>query len=189
MTSSSFTAPTKVCPNCGVQAQTTDDKCPSCNKKYKKKGKALKILLIIGLLLLLAIGGCVALIGGVANEASKSIEKDENKPGGTNNPLTITPGQAFEVDGFNYAAGWRVGKDALDDLAIKGLKVTNNREDRDNALVEIKFFRGTEVLALAGCTTGGPRDPITVGTTVTLDCTSTDKLPTKYDKITINDLF
>ena len=185
MTSPSFTAPTKVCPNCGVQAQTTGDKCPSCNKKYKKKGKALKILLIVGLLFLLTVVGCVALIGGAANEASKSIEKDEKKAGGTNNPLTITPGQAFEVDGFNYAAGWRVGKDALDDLAIKGLKVTNNREDRDSALVEIKFFRGTEVLALADCTT----DPITVGTTVTLGCTSTNKLPTGYDKITINDSF
>ncbi len=28
--------PTKVCSNCGVQSQTTADKCPSCGNKYKK---------------------------------------------------------------------------------------------------------------------------------------------------------
>lgn len=184
MTAPNF-APTKVCPNCGTQAQTASDKCPNCNKKYKKKGKALKILLILGLLFLLGLGGCVALVGGAANEVSKSIEEDENKPGGTNNPLTITAGEAFEVDGFNYAAGWTVAKDALGDVEIKGLKVTNNRDDRDSALVEIKFWKGTEVLALVDCTT----EPINVGTTVTLGCSSADDFPTAYDKITINDSF
>jgi hypothetical protein len=151
----------------------------------KKKHTVRNVLLIITALLILVVGGCVALIGGAANEVSKNIKKDANKPGGTNNPLTIVPGRAFAVDNFNYAAGWRVSKDALGDLDITGLKVTNNRSSKDSALVEIKFWRATEVIGLADCTT----EPIGVGTTVTLSCSSTDKLPASYSKITINDSF
>lgn len=62
-------APTKVCPNCGVQSQTTSDKCPSCGKGYKqkKKGGCLKWLGIIALLLI-AIGVISALAGGGDDE-------------------------------------------------------------------------------------------------------------------------
>ena len=164
--------------------QWTDNYAPA-PEKPKKQRTVLKVVLGILIASFLLIGGCVALIGGAANEADKSIKRDEQKAGGTKNPMTITPGQAFEVDGFKYAAGWSVGKDSLGDVAIKGLKVTNTRSDRDSALVEIKFVKGTEVLALADCTT----EPINEGTTVTLSCTSADKVPDGYDKITINDSF
>ena len=43
--STPISAPVKVCPHCGAQAQTVDMKCPNCGKKYKKKSAALKILL------------------------------------------------------------------------------------------------------------------------------------------------
>ena len=151
----------------------------------KKKHTVRNILLIFVLLTGLGIAGCAALVGGAANEVSKSIEADANKAGGTDNPLTIEQGKAFEVDGFKYAAGWSIGKDALGDLDVKGLKVTNNRDDKDSALVEIKLWKGTEVVALTDCTT----EPIGVGTTVSLSCVSADKLPKGYDKITINDTF
>lgn len=153
--------------------------------KQKKKHTVRNIFLGLIALFILLFAGCTALVGGAANEVSKSIEEDANKAGGTNNPMEITPGEAFEVDGFNYAAGWTVGADELGDAQVKGLKVTNNREDRDSALVEIKFMQGTEVLALVDCTT----EPINVGTTVTLNCFSADDFPASYDKITINDSF
>ena len=63
--------------------------------------------------------------------------------------------------------------------------MTNNRDDKDSALVEIKFWSGDEVLALADCTT----EPIAVGTTTTLNCVSTDSIPKNYDRVTINDTF
>jgi hypothetical protein len=154
-------------------------------KPPKKKHTVRNIFLILILLTGLGIAGCTALVGGAANEISNSIEEDANKPGGTDNPLTITEGKAFEVDGFNYAAGWSIGKDAVGDLDVKGLKVTNNREDKDSALVEIKLWKGAEVVALTDCTT----EPIGVDTTVSLSCLSADKLPQGYDKITINDTF
>ena len=153
--------------------------------KAKKKHTVRNIFLGLIALFILLFAGCAALVGGAANEVSKSIEENDNKAGGANNPMEITAGEAFEVDGFNYAAGWSVGKDALDDTEVTGLKVTNNREDRDSALVEIKFMKGTEVVASVDCTS----DPIAVGTTVTLNCFSADDFPASYDKITINDSF
>ena len=95
----------------------------------------------------------MALVVGGANEVANSIEEDANKPGGTDNPLAITEGKPFEVDGFNYAAGWSIGKNALGDVDVKGLKVANNRDSSDSALVEIKLWKGTEVLALSNCAT------------------------------------
>jgi hypothetical protein len=151
----------------------------------KKKHTVRNVLLGIVLLSFLFVGGCLALIAGGANEVSKSIAKDANKPGGTDNPLTITAGKAFEVDHFDYAAGWTIGKDALGDINVKGLKVTNNRDSKDSALVEIKLWKGTEVLGLVDCTT----EPIGVGTTVSLSCSSADNLPKQWTKVTINDSF
>lgn len=151
----------------------------------KKSHAVRNVLLVVVLLFVLFVGGCLALIGTAANEASKSLDHNSNKPGGDKNPLTIAAGKAFEVDGFNYAAGWKIGTDVVGDLDVKGLKVTNNRADSDSAIVEIKLWRGSEVLALADCTT----EPIQPKTTVSLTCVSTDKLPKKYDKVTINDAF
>ncbi|MDQ3423066.1 MAG: hypothetical protein M3510_06710 [Actinomycetota bacterium] len=145
------------------------------------------LLVILGLIIL-GFVGCSVLVGTAVNEVDKSIkasEAEDAEPGGPDNPLEIKVGEAFEVSDFKYAAGWSVGSDGLGDLAIKNLKVENNRDDKDSALVEIKFVKGDEVLALADCTTS----PITPGQTVTVDCLSTDKLPKQYDKITINDSF
>lgn len=162
------------------------------NPHLPKKKKTLRnVLIIVAVLFVLMIGGCMALIGGAANEVGKEIDKSikesERKdalPGGPNNPLTIVEGKAFEVQGFKYAPGWKVAN-SLDSPEITGLKVTNERKKSDSALVEIKFWKGTEVLALVDCTT----EPIDVGTTVTLGCLSGDPMPAGYDKITINDSF
>jgi hypothetical protein len=146
------------------------------------------VLLVIGVLMLLGIGGCVAITAAFVNEVDNAIDESiesDKIPGRRDNPLTIEEGEGFEVDGFDYAAGWSVGKDFVGDIEIKGLKVTNNRDDRDSALVEIKFWKGDEILGLADCTT----EPIDLETTTKLGCISVDKLPKTYDKITINDSF
>ena len=141
----------------------------------------------MAIVLLVCCGGfaaCTAGVVGTADEVSKSMDSDASKEGGPENPMTITEGEAFEVDGFNYAAGWKATEE-LDTATITGLKVTNNRDHKDSAVVEIKFMKGSEVLALVDCTT----DPIQKGQTATLDCFSDDKLPDDYDEITINDSF
>lgn len=73
----SYTAPVKVCPNCGAQAQTVDMKCPNCGKKYKKKSPVLKILLGVVILLVLIVAGCTALVGGAVNEAVNSYNEEQ----------------------------------------------------------------------------------------------------------------
>ena len=120
------------------------------------------------------------------SQRGQQVHRGRRQQGrGHRQPADDQQGKAFEVDGFKYAAGWSIGKDALGDLDVKGLKVTNNRDDKDSALVEIKLWKGTEVVALTDCTT----EPIGVGTTVSLSCLSADRLPKGYDKITINDTF
>lgn len=77
------TAPTKVCPHCGAQAQTFDKRCPHCGRKYKRRTFLKVTLAVIGGLLLL-IGGCAALIGGAANEVDKQLRKEQNQHSITN---------------------------------------------------------------------------------------------------------
>ena len=151
----------------------------------KKKRTALKVILALLVLGLLGTIGMVSCLAAGAKSVGDSISQNANKAGGDSNPMTITPGKAFSVDHFDYKAGWKIQKDVLGDLDVKGLKVTNHRDRKDSALVEIKLWKGTEVVALADCTT----EPIMPGTTVSPSCTSTDKLPKKYDKVTINDTF
>lgn len=144
------------------------------------------VLIVIGVLILVLGGGCLAvatLVGGAVNEAVETIEREDSQPGGPDNPLEITEGEAFEVSGFDYDPGWSVVGD--DDADIEGLKLTNNRDNPDSAFVEIKLWSGNEVLATVDCYT----DEIGVGTKVTVDCSSFDDLPASYDRITINDTF
>lgn len=153
----------------------------------KTSHTARNILLVFAVLFVLLVGGCVAVIGLAANEVDQAIDEEiaaDKAPGGPDNPLEITPGEAFEVSDFDYAAGWSVvgGPVGLD---IKGLKVTNNRDETDGAFVDIKLWKGTEVLASASCST----DQIAVGTTEKVSCLSGDDLPRSYDKVTINDSF
>lgn len=154
-----------------------------------KKGHTVRnVLLGIIAVGVLFIGGCLALVGGAANEVGKSLDKEvakDKEPGGPDNPLTIVEGQKFSVSGFDYSGGWKLGDDGLGSVEITNLKVTNNRDDKDSALVEIKFMKGSEVLAVTDCTT----EPVAVGETTTLSCISADDLPKAYDRITINDSF
>lgn len=161
---------------------------PAQTPPPKKSNTTRNILLAILAVFVLAIAGCVAFLGltaTVVNDAIETGQAEDAAPGGPDNPLTIVEGQAFEVSGFQYSSGWRVTEDALGDVNIEGLKVTNSRDEKDGALVEIKFMRGNEVVALVDCTT----EQIPVGQTTTLNCISADDLPADYDRITINDTF
>ena len=153
----------------------------------KQKHTVRNVLLVVIGLGVLFVGGCLAIVAVTANEVGTAIDEgveQDSQPGGPDNPMKIVEGQAFEVDGFKYAAGWSV-EQSFGMIDIRNLKVTNKRNKKDSALVEIKFWRGSEVLALADCTT----EPIAQGTTTTLTCGSGDKLPKSYSRMTINDTF
>jgi hypothetical protein len=143
------------------------------------------LLLVFGLLAVLLVGGCTALVVVVGNRVDDVLNDDT--PGGPNNPLTVTEGEPFEVAGFEYAAGWAIEADEFGDADVSGLSVTNDRGESDWAYVTLKLLQGNVVTATVDCTSPGSR--IEDGTTVTLDCTSGDTLPTDYDRVTIQDAF
>ena len=180
----------------------------------KKRGFGTGCLIATAVALLLGLGSCIALVavsGGdkstpsAQSTTTSSVPKSAPSPGAAStsapapssdpgvdpdtigdedHPVTITEGQPFTIRGFDYAGGWSVG-DPMFGMTIDGLKVTNNRPRKDSAFVEVKFWRGTEVLASINCTS----DDIAPGTTVTLNCITGDKKPTDYDRLTINDMF
>ena len=120
----------------------------------QKSNLARNLLIAFCLVFLLLVGGCVALVAVVGNEVEDAVNDDTL--GGPNNPLTIQPGQAFEVAGFEYAAGWTLGPDAAGLVSVQGLKVHNDRDKTDQAWVTISVLRGDEVLAQSTCTSDGP---------------------------------
>jgi hypothetical protein len=137
-------------------------------------------------LFLLFVGGCVAIVAVVSNKANDVINDDT--VGGPNNPLTITEGQAFEVNGFEYGDGWDIADaPASGLLEIENLKVTNHRGKADRLFATISLLNGSEVVATTTCT-AHDGEKIPKDTTVTVDCSSGDPLPAAYDKITINDV-
>src|SRR6185503_5220972 len=88
------------------------------------------ILIVLGVLFLLFVGGCIAVVAVVGNKVNDAINDDS--VGGPNNPLTITEGKAFEVRGFEYADGWTITAQPVSQTwEIDDLKVTNERGKAD----------------------------------------------------------
>src|SRR3954454_747859 len=153
----------------------------------KQSHTARNILIVFGVLFLVFVGGCIAVVAVVGNKVNDAVNDDS--VGGPNNPLTITEGQAFEVRGFKYADGWTITPQPVSQTwSVDGLKVTNERGKSDRLDVEIKLLNANEVMATAFCVAGDGFEKIPEHTTVTLQCTSSDPIPTTYDKITIQDV-
>ncbi len=149
----------------------------------QKSHLARNLLIVFGVLFLVFIGGCVAIVAVVDSTVDSTLNDDS--VGGPNNPLGISPGAGFEVNGFKYADGWTLGADASGLMVVEGLKLTNDRGKTDQAFVTISVLMGDEVLAESTCTSG---NRIPEGRTVTLTCASGDSLPSEYDEVTIQDV-
>jgi hypothetical protein len=161
---------------------------PYLPQPVEKSHTARNILIVLGVLFLLFVGGCFAIVAVVGNEVNDAVNDDTI--GGPNNPLTITEGQAFQVNGFEYADGWDIADAPVSGLfQIDNLKVTNHRGKADRLNAEINLLNGNEIVATAICYAGEGLDKIPEDTTVTVTCTSDDSLPAAYDKITISDLY
>lgn len=159
---------------------------PYMTQPVQQSHTARNILIVFGVLFLLFVGGCIAVVAVVGNEVNDAVNDDSL--GGPNNPLTITEGQAFEVNGFEYAEGWDIADASISGLfQIDNLKVTNHRGKADRLLVEINLLNDDEVVATTTCVAGDGITKIQEDTTVTVECSSGDSLPAAYDQITIND--
>jgi hypothetical protein len=154
--------------------------------KQKKKHTLRNVILAFLVLCVLFIGGCMALIGGAANEVSKSIDEHENQKGGSKNPITITEGKAFSIGDIDYLGGWKMKNDALDQAEIVGLKVKNNSDEAEYPEIEFRLWRGSEELAEISC---GLLKEVQPGTTAKISCSGDQRLPKKFDKLTVQNSF
>lgn len=149
------------------------------------------ILLVLGVLTILSVGGCFALVGAAVHGIDRAVEQsaaEDELPGGRDNPITVEVGEAFEIGGMQFQAGWRTRDDTSNhSTALTELRVRNDRDDRDadHILVEVNWWRAEEVVARAKCST----DDIAFGRVATATCTPTLSLPGRFDTITVNDTF
>jgi hypothetical protein len=161
---------------------------PYLTQPVKQSHTARNVLIVFAVLFVLFVGGCIAVVAVVGNKVNDAV--NDQSLGGPNNPMTIVAGQGFSVKGFTYSDGWSITEEPVSQTwHIDNFKVTNNRGKADRLLVEVKLLNAGEVLATAECTAGNGVDKIAKGTTVTVDCVSSDPLPEAYDKITIQDAF
>lgn len=148
----------------------------------KKSHTLRNVLLILGVLGVLFCGGCLAVTGAFVNEVDKAVEEEEKNDA----PTVIQEGEAFEHDGYKVDAGWKVGKDALDDMDITGMSATNTGDEgRRSALLDITFLKGTTVVASVTCSS----QELDKGQSSKLDCSSFDDYTTEYDTIKVADAF
>ena len=148
----------------------------------KKKHTLRNVLLILGVLFVLMIGGCFALIGGAANEVDKAIEAEE----ANDKPVEVAEGAAFTHDDFDVDEGWVVKKDPIGGITIESARVTNNSDEARTALLTFTFYKGSENLAEVNCSS----NELQAGESSKMDCYSTDSdFPTGYKTIKVADAF
>lgn len=165
---------------------------PSPYRQKSGSGRTVAIVVGIVVVVLLAVcGGIVAFLlwfGSAVKDAIDDIpDFGPDRPGGRDNPLTVAEGEAFEIDGVEYAAGWRI-EPAAEDAGgprLLGLEGTNDRDDETSKSVNLVFtFVDAENKEIGeiGCDSDGT---ISHGNTEELTCTGTGDIGT-YDHVEVN---
>lgn len=153
-------------------------------------GKA--IALIVGaivLVVLLFCGGIITAIVVIAKNVEDSIDDwDPERVGGRDNPITVDVGEAFEIDGIEYAEGWQVQQPTTeyDGTTITGLEGTNDRADESSEYASLTFtFVGPDdrELGQVSCTSSGS---IFHGNSEELTCFGYDEVPSAFDHIEVS---
>lgn len=153
-------------------------------------GKAIAIIIgAIVLVVLLFCGGIIAAIAVIANNVEDSIDDwDPDRAGGRDNPITVDVGEAFEIDGVEYAEGWQVQQPTndYDGTTIVGLEGTNDRADETSeyAYLTFTFVDASDVeVGEVTCSSSGD---ITYGNSEVLSCRGFDRVDGAYDHIEVS---
>lgn len=142
----------------------------------------MKIVLAGVILMILAVGGCMALIGGAASEIDKELKKEE----ANDKPRAVVVGKAFTHDDYEVAAGWKVVKDALGSAEITGLRVTNTHDETEVVQLSFTFVKGNEKLGTVECNGG----ELEAGQSAEMDCFSLDSgFPEGYTEVRVADMW
>ena len=149
----------------------------------RKRRKWPIVLLILAILLVLGIGGCIAIVGSVSQGVSESLEESEQR----SEPREVVEGEAFTIGKHETLAGWKVKKDdALGEPAFNVVgKVKNISDETSTSFIHFKFLSSSgEVLGNVDCNSGD----LEPGQTQNLNCIL-DGTYGKYAKITAEATF
>ena len=147
----------------------------------KKKHTVRNVFIILGILAVMGIGGCMAFVGAVGNEVSKSVDAEADR----NAPRDVTVGKAFTIGKHETQAGWKVTKDSvLGGFQVSG-KVKNVSDATSSSFIHFKFLSASgEVLGNVQCSSGD----LEPGQVQALSCSPDGKFG-KYAKVTAEATF
>lgn len=146
----------------------------------------------IGLVLsmVLLVGGCFAVVGGLAHQVGSAFQATPASVAGVVR-MEVQEGETFMLAGFQAAAGWKVAKEAAHTatvtaphITIAGLEVTNTG-DRAQMLRYAFTFRGhAQWLAEIDCYC-----PVVLpGQTALMQCRPTvPRMPFAFDTVVVAD--
>ena len=153
-------------------------------------GKIAAIVIAVVLLVVLAVcGGTIALIVWAAKNVDESFaDWDPERPGGRDNPIAVSEGEAFEIDGIEYGDGWRVvpPADEYSGHTITGLSGENDRDDEsgESAYLSFTFVDANDnEIGQITCSSDGT---ISHGRTEQLECTGYDEISGEWDEIEVS---
>lgn len=160
--------------------------------QQKSSGGAGKVIaIVVGIIALLAVlvcGGAIALFAWGANNIEEAFDEfDPGREGGRDNPISLEVGEDFEIDGIEYADGWRVvpPADEYSRDSIAGLKGTNDRDDgtSESVFLTFTFIDGDDIeVGEVSCHSNGN---ISHGNTEELDCNGRDRITESYDHVEV----
>lgn len=153
-------------------------------------GKAIAIIVgVIVLVVVLFCGGIIAAIAVIANNVEDTIDDfDPDRLGGSDNPITVTVGESFEIDGVEYAEGWQVQQPTndYDGTTIVGLEGTNDRADETSEYAYLTFTFVDADDVETGQVTCSSSGAITYGNSEVLSCRGFDRIDGAYDHIEVS---
>lgn len=144
------------------------------------------VLLIVGGVVLLFCLGVVAFFVWAFNGIEDAFEGDDF-PGSDDDPITVTEGEAFEIRGFEYAAGWSITS-TTSTVRVDGLQATNKRADDEAESIQLRLrlYDANEQVAVVRCSSVFDLAP---DRAATLDCDSlySGTTPVTFDEIEVYD--
>lgn len=160
----------------------------------KKSNTTKIVLIVIGVLLVLFCGGCLA-VGGLfasgVDDAVDELEETLDSEAANDKPSAVQEGAAFERDGYSVAAGWKVVEEEFSGTNITGMSVTVDAADPDlpdtgrTPYFTFSFYKGKTVLLEVTCNA----NEMQVGESSKMDCFGDGETITGYDTIKVADAF
>lgn len=145
------------------------------------------VLIIVGVLLLLTCGGCLAVVGLAANETKTIVDRELSRIE-TSESVEVVEGEAFTIGNLDVSQGWRTQSSDVGE-GILNLVATPRQRD-DPALldsvpqIDFSFYRRDRLLGTVSCF-GFDAKP---GEPTVLECDGSVERIRRADRITAETL-